>query len=280
VAYLGNILQNKLTDIVQRVVQTFATDTTSQVRFVIQDYGGQDYIFFKQNGQTALYEKVGEQGNGIIAEKIEDTAITNAFDNASTWNLQESVIVQQPQIQPDTSELQSQIQEPIAEQVQKQVVMQPIVQPIVYRDTADAPILWNKQKLNHSFVEQPSKAETWAWQNIAQEIEAKGITVYNDNIPQNTIRPETYVVITVDEEIQDVMFSDNKNQKRESLITCIIQGHGNTFKNLVAEVSNGIQWNLRKFREQGIVRNITNRNIGYDEDKDILTRIITFWYRY
>jgi hypothetical protein len=275
-AYLGNILQNKLTDIVQREVQTFTTENPSQVRFIVKDYGGQDYIFFKQDNQNALYKSVGEQGNGIIAEKIDDITITSAFENASTWNLTETVIVEQPPLQTDTSELQDKV----AEKIQEQVILPTIVQPIVYDNVEDIPIQWNKSKLNHEFVEHPSKAETWVVENISQPLISKGIKVYNDNIPKNAVRPETYVVITVDEEIQDIMFADNRNYKRESLISCIIQGHSNTFKNLVNEVANNIQWNLREFREQGIVRNISNRNIGYDEDKDILTRIVTFFYIY
>jgi hypothetical protein len=276
-AYLGNNLQNKLTDIVQSEVQTFATDNPSQVRFIVQDYGGQDYLYFADDkGNKKLYEKVGEQGNGIIAKENNDQNIINAFENAIQWGITETVIVQQLQVQPDTSELQNQV----AEQIQEQVVLPPIVQPIVYNEVAQVPIQWATSNNEPAFIEQPTPAEKWVIQNIAIPVQSKGITVYNDNIPQNTVRPDTYVVIIVDEEIRDIYFAGNKNINEESLITIIIQGHNTTFDNWVVECSNYIQDLLRDFRAKGIVRNITNRNIGYDEEKQITTRTITFFYKY
>lgn len=174
------------------------------------------------------------------------------------------------------SETQEQVKDLIAEKI----VIQPIVQPIQVQSDEQLKPQFQTFTADPQFEEVATYAETWTWQNIAQPIIARGVKVYNDNIPENEIRPREYVVMSVDDQVQDINFADNRNQNEESLVTLIIQGFGNTFDNWVVEISNFIHELLRGFREQGKVHSIVNRNIGIDETTQTLSRTINFWLVY
>lgn len=184
-----------------------------------------------------------------------------------------------PSETPPDSIISPETQEQVKDLIQEKIVIQPIVQPIQVQGETE-PIVFQSYTAEPSLAETITEAEKWAVATVAQPLIAKGVTVYNDNIPAGTIRPREYVVMSVDDEVGDVDFADNKNDRTESLVTFIIQGQGNTFQNWVVEISNLIMDILRQERTKGKVRSITNRNIGIDETTNLLSRVITVFYRY
>lgn len=173
--------------------------------------------------------------------------------------------------------LSSETIQEIQQQVAETVTLQPIVQPIVYESESELPIQWQTYTLDPMIEEKITPAEKYVNETFAQPIIAKGVTVYNDTIPTGTVRPTTYVVFTVDDELRDISFSDNKNQQQDSFVTFIIQGRGNTFQNWVVEVADVLQDIARVERNKKKIHNITNRSIGFDEENNLLSRTFTFW---
>lgn len=185
-----------------------------------------------------------------------------------------------PSTETQTETLSPEVIEQAQQAVKQEVVLQPIVQPIVYQDASEQPIKWQTYTAEPLLAETITEAEKWAVQTIAQPLIAKGVKVYNDTIPPNEVRPREYVVLSVDDEVGDIDFSDNKNERTESLVTFIIQGQGNTFQNWVVEISNLIMDILRQERTKGKIRSVTNRTVGLDETTNLLSRIISVWYRF
>lgn len=180
---------------------------------------------------------------------------------------------------PPDSPISPETQEQVKDLITEKIVIQPIIQPVQVQGETE-PVIFQTYTAEPSLAETITEAEKWAVATIAQPLIAKGVKVYNDNIPKNEVRPREYVVMSVDDEVGDIDFADNKNDRTESLVTFIIQGQGNTFNNWVVEISNLIMDILRQERTKGKVRDITNRNIGLDETTNLLSRVITVWYRF
>lgn len=178
-----------------------------------------------------------------------------------------------------TEPLDNETQEQVVSAVQEKIVIQPIIQPIQVQGE-ESLITWASYTPEPSFEEIITPAESWTWQNIAKPIQAKGVKVYNEVVPINEVRPQEYVVMSVDNEIRDIGFADNTNYNEESFIILTIQGHGNTFENWVVEASKFTHEILRGYRERGIVHSISNRKIGFDETTQMLSQTISFWLVY
>lgn len=177
---------------------------------------------------------------------------------------------------PSNSYLTPETQEKIID-----VITDKIVVHVPVETTETAIPLFQSYTAEPLLQETITPAEAWATATVAQPLIAKGVKVYNDTPPPpSEPRPREYVVMTVDEEVNDINFAGNTNRRKESLISFIIQGQGNTFENWVVEISKLIQDILRQERTKGKVRSITNRDVGFDETSRLLSRIITVWYQY
>lgn len=177
----------------------------------------------------------------------------------------------------ETPSLSETEQSEIVDAIQEKIIIQPIIQPIQTQTVELLIPQFQTFTADPQFEEIATYAETWNWENVAKPIIAKGVTVYNDNIPANIVRPREYCVFTADDEVRDINFAGNKNFDEESLCTWVIQGNGNTFENWVVEISKFIHELLRGFRKQGKIHSTTNRKVGFDETTNILSRTITFW---
>lgn len=266
---------DKLVNITKIMPQMTAADTVGEFRLNAPG----EWFYFTDSINKALYETTKQANDGVIVKRSDNVSIMDAFSQAIALGLDTYTIYAQPQVAEQPTLTESQTSE-IQHRVVEKLILPEIIQPYRILDAEQLPPQFQLYTADPQFEEIITPAESWAWNKIALPIIAKGIKVYNDNIPPNTVRPREYVVMSVDDDITDINFSGNKNNKTESLVTFIIQGEGNTFQNWVVEISNSIMDILRKERKNGKVRNISNRNIGLDEITNLLSRVITVIYEY
>lgn len=273
-SYSANKQDNKLINITKITAQMTATDKVDE--YIINVPG--EWFYFREGADKALYEAIGQTNDSIIVKRNDDVSIMDAFSQAIAlgWN---SYTIYAPQVTEQPVLNESQIQE-VQQKVVEKLILPEIIQPIVVQSNEQIKPQFQLFTADPQFEEKATYAETWTWQNIALPTIAKGVKFYNDNIPADEVRPREYVVMSVDDEVRDINFANDKNNNEESFCTLIIQGLGYTFNNWVVEISKFVHGLLRDFRKKGDVHSINNRKIGFDETTQILSRTITFWLQY
>lgn len=289
--YIANVVENKLTDIKKTQIEAFSTDTENQFRFVATIYNGEKYFyFFNEKKEKSLYERVSQQSDGIIVNKIDNTELIQAFQNAIDWGVSEVTIMYTPP-QVIESPITPETQEQIKTIIQETQVLQPLIQPVIvqqgepiqqYTGTIATDIFPEKiSKPEHEInriVRIPIITDAtnnfqlnmWFWNDLPKDLETN----------MNS-RPPLWVIARPEIQITPIEYADNKPTRFTASGQFIIQAFGTYDINSVYETASAItELLLIENEESGNISALNQSDSGWDSSANVATTVISYTLTY